>query len=101
MRLLERDGATPLVFVDVEGEAKCEETVLLYGHLDKQPPGAKEKWVKGTGPYTPKIIDGKLYGRGGADDGYAVFLIIAADSTWREPVHSIPVPPSSESWGVS
>jgi len=54
-------------------EAKdSTETVLLYGHLDKQPP-LTEAWEKGLGPYTPVIRDGKLYGRGGADDGYSTF----------------------------
>lgn len=55
-------------------------TVLMYGHLDKQPP-LTEGWMEGTSPYDPKIIDGKLYGRGTADDGYAFFsstLIVKA-----------------------
>jgi len=48
----------------------------MYGHLDKQP--EMTGWRKGLGPWTPVIEDGKLYGRGGADDGYATFCAIAA-----------------------
>lgn len=48
----------------------------MYGHIDKQPP-LEEGWMDGTGPYSPKIIGEKLYGRGGADDGYAFFSCTA------------------------
>ncbi|MGH8805424.1 MAG: M20/M25/M40 family metallo-hydrolase, partial [Polaromonas sp.] len=51
-------------------------TVLMYGHLDKQPEFSG--WRSDLGPWTPKYEDGKLYGRGGADDGYAVYASIAA-----------------------
>jgi acetylornithine deacetylase/succinyl-diaminopimelate desuccinylase-like protein len=65
---------TPLLLVDVPGELPG--TVLLYGHLDKQP--EMEGWSEGLGPWTPVLRDGKLYGRGGADDGYALFAAVAA-----------------------
>ena len=52
------------------------QTVLMYGHLDKQP--EFNGWRNDLGPWTPKIEDGKLYGRGSADDGYAVYASIAA-----------------------
>ena len=68
------DGRTPLVFIEVPGQTR--ETVLLYGHLDKQPP--MHGWHEGLGPWTPVIADGKLYGRGGADDGYAGFASLTA-----------------------
>ena len=48
----------------------------MYGHLDKQP--EMLGWAEGTGPWQPVVKDGKLYGRGGADDGYAMFASIAA-----------------------
>jgi acetylornithine deacetylase/succinyl-diaminopimelate desuccinylase-like protein len=50
--------------------------VLLYGHLDKQP--EMTGWREGSGPWQPVQEDGKLYGRGGADDGYAIFASLAA-----------------------
>ena len=67
-------GRTPLIFMEVDGDASS--TVLMYGHLDKQP--AMVGWEDGLGPWTPVLRDGKLYGRGGADDGYAIFAAIAA-----------------------
>ena len=67
-------GKTPLLFVDVPGELPgC---VLLYGHLDKQPEFSG--WLPGLGPWEPVMREGKLYGRGGADDGYAVFSSLTA-----------------------
>src|SRR3984885_407976 len=67
-------GKTPLLFIDIPGQLPG--SVLLYGHLDKQPefPG----WLPGLGPWEPVLRDGKLYGRGGADDGYAVFSSLTA-----------------------
>jgi acetylornithine deacetylase/succinyl-diaminopimelate desuccinylase-like protein len=67
-------GRTPLLFVDVPGDSA--DTVLLYGHLDKQPP--LEGWNDGFGPWTPVLKDGRLYGRGAADDGYSAFAAITA-----------------------
>lgn len=70
----ELEGRTPVIFMEIEGDASS--TVLMYGHLDKQP--AMVGWEDGLGPWTPVQRDGKLYGRGGADDGYAIFATIAA-----------------------
>ena len=70
----ELEGRTPLIFMEIEGDASS--TVLMYGHLDKQP--AMVGWEEGLGPWTPVLRDGKLYGRGGADDGYAIFATVAA-----------------------
>ncbi len=67
-------GRTPLIFIDVPGEGS--DTVLLYGHLDKQP--EMKGWWDGFGPWTPVIKDEKLYGRGGADDGYAMYGALSA-----------------------
>lgn len=67
-------GLTPLLLIDVPGELAG--SVLLYGHLDKQPEFTG--WEAGLGPWLPVVRDGKLYGRGGADDGYAVFSSLAA-----------------------
>ena len=72
-------GLTPLIVCEVPASdpALAERTVLLYGHLDKQPEMAG--WREGLGPWTPVIEDDKLYGRGGADDGYAAFAALVAD----------------------
>ncbi len=70
----EIEGRTPLLFIEVEGDPSS--TILMYGHLDKQPP--MTGWETGLGPWTPVLRDGKLYGRGGADDGYAVFAAVSA-----------------------
>ena len=56
--------------------------MLLYGHLDKQP--EMVGWAEGTGPWTPRLDGDKLYGRGGADDGYAMFGALAALLALRE-----------------
>ena len=71
------DGRTPVIFFEIDGtKAGAAQTVLIYGHLDKQPEFTG--WRSDLGPWTPKYEDGKLYGRGGADDGYAVYAAIAA-----------------------
>lgn len=67
-------GRTPLLFVDVPGDS--DDCVLLYGHLDKQP--EMTGWRHDLNPWKPVIEGDKLYGRGGADDGYAVFAAITA-----------------------
>ncbi|SEI43203.1 M20 family metallopeptidase [Frateuria terrea] len=70
-------GRTPLIYIDVPATLTgCEETVVLYGHLDKQP--EMTGWAEGLGPWTPVIKGDKLYGRGGADDGYAMFGSLSA-----------------------
>ena len=76
LEIVRLPGRTPLLFFDVPGVG--ERTVLLYGHLDKQP--EMTGWREDLGPWKPLIEDGKLYGRGGADDGYAVFASLAAIS---------------------
>lgn len=70
-------GRTPVIFFEVEGtKPGAGQTILMYGHLDKQPEFTG--WRNDLGPWTPKYEDGKLFGRGGADDGYAVYASIAA-----------------------
>ena len=75
---------TPVLFFELpassgNGPAPANpsgQTILMYGHLDKQPEFSG--WRADLGPWTPVIDDGKLYGRGGADDGYAVYAAIAS-----------------------
>jgi acetylornithine deacetylase/succinyl-diaminopimelate desuccinylase-like protein len=69
-------GRTPVLFCDVPATDKTAGTVLLYGHYDKQPEFSG--WEPGLGPWEPVIRDGRLYGRGGADDGYALFGSLTA-----------------------
>src|SRR5215218_4272266 len=73
-------GRTPVLFFDVAGSGGS--TVLLYGHLDKQP--EMVGWRDGLGPWTPVIEGDKLYGRGGADDGYAIFASLTAINALRK-----------------
>jgi acetylornithine deacetylase/succinyl-diaminopimelate desuccinylase-like protein len=74
---------TPLIYMEIPGSgAKKDDTVLLYGHMDKQP--EMTGWEEGLGPWTPVIRDGKLYGRGGADDGYSAFASLAAIRALQE-----------------
>jgi len=72
LEIIKLDGMTPVIFATVDGtNGNDAGTILMYGHLDKQPP-LTEAWDEGLHPYKPVIKDGKLYGRGGADDGYAI-----------------------------
>ena len=77
LEIVRLPGRTPVLFFEIAATAPGSgETVLMYGHLDKQPEFTG--WRSDLGPWTPKYEDGKLYGRGGADDGYAVYASIAA-----------------------
>src|SRR5438477_1077832 len=73
-------GRAPVIVIDLPGEV--EDTGLLYGHLDKQP--EMVGWADGYGPWVPRIEGDKLYGRGGADDGYAMFGALSALLAMRE-----------------
>ena len=78
-------GRTPVIVIDVPGAGgpgASADTVLLYGHLDKQP--EMMGWTDGYGPWTPRLEGDKLYGRGGADDGYAMFGALSALLALRE-----------------
>ena len=74
------EGRTPVLFIDIPGDS--DDVVLLYGHYDKQPEFTG--WDDDLDPWTPVIKDGKLYGRGGADDGYATFGSLTAIRALRE-----------------
>lgn len=77
-------GRTPLIYIDVPAAngGPADDCVLLYGHLDKQP--EMSGWAEGLGPWTPCRVGDRLYGRGGADDGYALFGSLAALLALRE-----------------
>ena len=80
LEIIRLPGRTPVLYFDIPAtRAQSEgsgQTVLMYGHLDKQPEFSG--WRNDLGPWTPKYEEGKLYGRGGADDGYAAYASIAA-----------------------
>jgi len=77
LEVVRLEGRTPVIFFEIPATRPgSSETVLMYGHLDKQPEFSG--WRADLGPWTPKYEDGKLYGRGGADDGYAIYASIAA-----------------------
>ena len=67
-------GRTPVIFMEIPGQS--DDTVLLYGHLDKQP--EMTGWKDDLGPWKPVLKGERLYGRGGADDGYAAFASLTA-----------------------
>jgi acetylornithine deacetylase/succinyl-diaminopimelate desuccinylase-like protein len=73
-------GRTPLIFMEIPGTGSG--TILLYGHLDKQP--EMTGWAEGLGPWTPVLKGDRLYGRGGADDGYSAFAAITALAALHE-----------------
>ena len=74
------EGRTPVIFMEIPGEG--DDCVLLYGHLDKQP--EMTGWRDDLGPWKPVIENDRLYGRGGADDGYAVYASLTALAALRE-----------------
>ncbi len=92
LEVMQLPGRTPLLLLEIEGSAPGN--VLMYGHLDKQPPF--EGWREGLGAWTPVYVEaagpeqGRLYGRGGADDGYAVFASVAAVKALQEQNVALP-----------
>jgi acetylornithine deacetylase/succinyl-diaminopimelate desuccinylase-like protein len=80
IEVLRLPGRTPVLMLDVPGQV--DDCVLMYGHLDKQPEFTG--WSDGLEPWKPVLRDGKLYGRGGADDGYALFASLTALRTLHE-----------------
>ncbi len=77
LEVVRLEGRTPVLFFELDAtRPDSSQTVLMYGHLDKQPEFTG--WRNDLGPWSPHYEDGRLYGRGGADDGYAVYASIAA-----------------------
>ncbi|EKD54111.1 MAG: hypothetical protein ACD_60C00122G0010 [uncultured bacterium] len=74
LEVVRLENRTPVIFIEIPGQS--DDTILLYGHLDKQP--EMTGWDKDLDPWKPVLRDDKLYGRGGADDGYATFASLAA-----------------------
>jgi acetylornithine deacetylase/succinyl-diaminopimelate desuccinylase-like protein len=74
-------GRTPLLLIDVPGN-EASGCVLLYGHFDKQP--EMTGWREGLDPWAPVLEGDRLYGRGGADDGYSTFAALTAIKALEE-----------------
>lgn len=84
VELVEVPGLTPVLLVEVPATdaTLADQTVVMYGHMDKQP--EMEPWAEGLGPWIPVLRGDRLYGRGGADDGYSVFAALIAIGRVRE-----------------
>ncbi|HSN69205.1 MAG TPA: M20 family metallopeptidase [Thermoanaerobaculia bacterium] len=80
IEVLEPEGKTPLILIEVAGKAPG--TIFLYGHLDKQP--EMIGWDEGLGPWMPVRRGDRLYGRGAADDGYSIFGVVGAIKALQE-----------------
>ena len=82
LEVVQLGARTPVIFIEVPGTgARAGDTALLYGHLDKQP--EMTGWREDLGPWKPVLEGDKLYGRGGADDGYAIFASLTAIAALR------------------
>ena len=77
-QVFQPEGSSPLIVYVVEPTEGCDTKVMLYGHLDKQPWMEDQGWEEGLSPCDPVIRGDYLYGRGGADDGYAPFSAMLA-----------------------
>ncbi|MEP7262816.1 MAG: M20/M25/M40 family metallo-hydrolase, partial [Usitatibacter sp.] len=76
LEIVRLEGRTPVLLFDVPATNTSQQTVVFYGHLDKQP--EMTGWRSDMGPWSPLLEQGRLYGRGGADDGYAIFAALTA-----------------------
>ncbi len=74
LEVVQLEGRTPVIFIEIPGHS--DDTILLYGHFDKQP--EMTGWDPDLDPWQPQLRGDKLYGRGGADDGYSTFASLAA-----------------------
>src|SRR3990167_4200612 len=74
LEIIRLEERTPVIFIEIPGNS--DDTILLYGHLDKQP--EMKGWDADLHPWKPVLRGDRLYGRGAADDGYAAFASLAA-----------------------
>lgn len=87
--LIKDKGYTPLIFIDIAPSRENDSrTILFYAHFDKQPHGTG--WDENKGPTKPVIENNHLYGRGTADDGYAIFSILTTIKACQELNYPLP-----------
>lgn len=86
LEIMRLKGRTPLIFIEVPGTT--DETVLFYGHLDKQP--EMSGWDEDLAPWKPVLKNGRLYGRGATDDGYAAYASLTAISAVQQQGLALP-----------
>lgn len=80
VEVIRLEGRTPLIYMEIPGQSN--QTILLYGHIDKQP--EMDGWESDLSPWIPVLRGDKLYGRGGADDGYAAYAALTAIKALQE-----------------
>lgn len=85
--MLKDEGYSPIIFTEIAGDIP-DKTIFFYGHFDKQPPFTG--WDEGKGATIPVIENGKLYGRGGADDGYSTYASMVAVKAVQDQGFKIP-----------
>lgn len=74
--MIKLDDTPPMIIYVIDSQIENAKNIMMYGHLDKQPYG--DGWDIDKKPNQPVVINNKLYGRGGADDGYSVFSAMLA-----------------------